>query len=200
MIEEKNVILILASRLLSYPTKEFFEMKPDMDELVDDIFQDEKARQGIKNMYEPFFQYKEGDLQELYVETFDLKTKLGLYLTAHEMGDSNKRGAALIKLQKIINESGFERDTKELSDYIPMLLEFIAVSEGHRELERLFKRVSVVIKYLLDHIHEGNPYREIFAVLMKYVFPVPTSEELQKLEHSREEADLEEMPYPLLYG
>lgn len=47
----------------------------------------------------PLFKMPLLELQEHYVETFDYKDKTGLYLTAHELGDSRKRGAALIKLQ-----------------------------------------------------------------------------------------------------
>jgi nitrate reductase delta subunit len=34
---------------------------------------------------------------------------------------------------------------------------------------------------------------------MKHVFPTPTKEEIEQLELGREEADLEELPYPIMY-
>lgn len=199
MNQEKRVILIMASRLLGYPSSDMEKMMKDFDELLEDVELDDQTKQELKGTYEPLRSLEQTELQELYVETFDLKSKLGLYLTAHELGDSNKRGAALIKLQKIINQAGFERVGEELVDYIPMLLEFLAVSPKKPDVERLFKRLAVSIHYMKMNIEEENPYATILQVLMKYVFPIPTNEELQKLEEGREEADLEELPYPIMY-
>ena len=199
MNEKKRVILVLASRLLGYPSDDFHILKKDMDGLIDETIYDELVKKELKNCYAPLGELNSTDVQELYVETFDLKSKLGLYLTAHELGDSNKRGAALIKLQKIINQSGFERVGEELTDYIPMLLEFLAVSPKKVEVERLEKRISVAINYMLEHIEKENPFAGILSMLMKYVFQAPTIEEMKQLEDGREEADLEELPYPIMY-
>lgn len=199
MNENKRVILVMASRLLGYPSEDFHILMKDMDELIDETINDETVKEELKNCYAPLGKVKSIDVQELYVETFDLKSKLGLYLTAHELGDSNKRGAALIKLQKMISQAGFERVGEELTDYIPMLLEFLALSPKTKEVERLEKRISVAINYMLEHIEKENPYAGILSMLMKYVFSPPTEEEMKQLEAGREEADLEELPYPIMY-
>lgn len=199
MNQEKRVILILASRLLGYPSENIQQMVKDFDELVEEALNEDTIQRELKNTYQHMKSLELTELQELYVETFDLKSKLGLYLTAHELGDSNKRGAALIKLQKLINQAGFERVGEELVDYIPMLLEFIAVSPKKPEVDRLQKRLAVAIHYLKENIENENPYVNILQTLMKYVFPTPTSEEMKQLEAGREEADLEELPYPIMY-
>src|SRR5699024_5797587 len=127
------------------------------------------------------------------------KSKLGLYLTAHELGDSSKRGAALIKLQKIINEAGFEREGNELADYMPMLFEFLAVVPDTSNHERLYRRLAVALQRMLNNMEESNPYVGILQILMEVVFPQPTKDEVVMLEFDREEADLEELPYPIMY-
>ena len=68
------------------------------------IFHQGSIRKEVLKRIDPLFEMSEKELQELYVETFDYKEKTNLYLTAHELGDSRKRGAALIKLQKLICE------------------------------------------------------------------------------------------------
>jgi len=138
-------------------------------------------------------------IQELYVQTFDLKTNSGLYLTAYELGDSNMRGAALIRLQKMINEAGFERDDADLADYIPMLLEFLAVADTTDGTERLQKRVGVAVHYMKERMAGDNPYTNIVALLTDYIFEKPSEEEIKELVSGREEADLEELPYPIMY-
>lgn len=199
MNKEKRVILILASRILSYPTEDFRQLKQDMDELLDETIGKDSLRKNLKETYTPLSELEPTELQKLYVETFDLKSNLGLYLTAHELGDSNRRGAALIKLQKVINQAGFEKDNKELADYIPMLFEFLTVAPKSTEVDRLKKRLAVAISYMLQHIDKNNPYAHILDELMRYVFKKPTKEEIKQLEDGREKADLEELPYPIMY-
>ncbi|WP_033829485.1 nitrate reductase molybdenum cofactor assembly chaperone [Bacillus andreraoultii] len=199
MNNEHRTILLVASRLLDYPDVGLKELLEEVEEFVQHTIASSTVKEEIRMMYRPFVTFSDIQLKELYVETFDLKTKLGLYLTAHELGDSNRRGAALIKLQKIINHAGFERVGEELADYIPMLLEFLTVAPENSEIERLKKRIGVALSYMKENLFENNPYFGVFTMLMKYVFSQPTKEELQQLEKGREEADLEELPYPIMY-
>src|SRR5699024_5443836 len=184
----------MAAHVLGYPSNQFDK---ETNALEDFMIGDRLIHAELKKSYTPLLHLSAQERQELYVQTFDLKEKLGLYLTAHELGDSNKRGAALIKLQKMINLDGFERVDGELADYIPMLFEFLAVSP--EENERLYKRLAVAIQRILKHMEKDNPYHGVLDVLMKHVFPDPTTEEVEALEFNREEADLEEMPYPIMY-
>mgnify|MGYP001396207004 CR=1 FL=1 len=198
MNEDKKISLWISSRILSYPDDRFPALKSVFDELVEDVkSKDLQAR--LKESYLHLFQIPMQELRETYVATFDLKSSLGLYLTAHELGDSTKRGAALIKLQKIINQAGFEREREELADYIPMLLEFLIVAPETAEVQRLFRRLAVVFQRMKNHMEKTNPYAAILNALTEYVFPQPTKEEVSQLEYDREEADLEELPYPIMY-
>jgi nitrate reductase molybdenum cofactor assembly chaperone NarJ/NarW len=197
MTEDQRLVLLISSRLLDYPSEKFSKEKYEILELIEEI-SNSTIKEEVHTSCIPLFEMGSRQIQELYVETFDLKSKLGLYLTAHELGDSNRRGAALIKLQKIISEAGFERSDEELVDYIPMLMEFLVASEN-LDGNRLFKRMSVVMQSICDHMDKNNPYQNIFVLLMKYVFPTPTVEEIKQLEEGREEADLEELPYPIMY-
>lgn len=199
MNRQKKIILVVASKLLGYPSADVQKLIRDLDELIEDTIDEKQLKEELKAVYASLARLESIEIQELYVETFDLKSKLGLYLTAHELGDSNKRGAALIKLQKVISQSGFERVGEELVDYIPMLFEFLAVAPKKSEVERLYKRLSVAVSYMLENIDENNPYAKILDILMKYVFLTPTKQELKQLEAGREEADLEELPYPIMY-
>jgi len=197
MNQQKRVVLIIASRLLSYPSEKFPEK--EIQELVIETMDKEKLRENVKNACNALFGLSSREIQELYVQTFDLKSQVGLYLTAHELGDSNKRGAALIKLQKLVNQAGFERVEGELADYMPMLFEFLAVAPDTKERERLYRRLAVAVNRIAENLDESNPYFGILRVLMEHVFPKPTEEEMKELENGREEADLEELPYPIMY-
>lgn len=198
MTEEKLSVLFLTAHLLSYPSERFVGEGEERKYLVIENITSVKLRQELVAAYTPLYKLSHRELQELYVDTFDLKEKLGLYLTAHELGDSNKRGAALIKLQKVVNQAGFERAEGELADYIPMLFELLAVTPENN-YDRLFKRLSVAIQRMLNNIEENNPYCRVLQLLMNHVFVHPTKAEIEELEYNREEADLEELPYPIMY-
>jgi nitrate reductase molybdenum cofactor assembly chaperone NarJ/NarW len=199
MTDEAKVILLTVSRILNYPDKSFKKERLAINEFLNDELSDIKIRKEVVKNLLPLYELSLEELQELYVETFDYKEQTNLYLTAHELGDSRKRGAALIQLQKLINECGFEYEGQELADYIPMLLELAAVAPEGKEIDFLSRRLAFAINRLVNNLHKSNPYHNAIGLLMKFVFEVPGKEEITLLENDREEADLDELPYPMMY-
>jgi nitrate reductase molybdenum cofactor assembly chaperone NarJ/NarW len=199
MTNEAKAILVIMSRILDYPDLTLYEGYPDIEEFVNEHVGSVKMRKEILERIAPLFEMSLLELQELYVETFDYKDKTGLYLTSHELGDSRKRGAALIKLQKLVCEAGFEYEGQEIVDYIPMLFELLAHAPEGENFERLSRRLAFAVDRVLKHLSESNPYQRVVDLLMMFVFEAPEAEEITILENQREEADLEELPYPMLY-
>jgi nitrate reductase delta subunit len=66
-------------------------------------------------------------LQENYTAAFDLGPATTLNLTYHAFGDNEKRAAALAKLQHLYDQTGWERTSGDLPDYLPLLLEFLSI-------------------------------------------------------------------------
>lgn len=199
MNNEAKVILIILSRFLDYPDRRFFEERSVIEEFIHENILSADDRETIVKGLNPLYQMRLEDLQEIYVETFDYKEMTNLYLTAHELGDSKKRGMALITLQKLIVESGFEYEGKELADYIPMLLELSAFAPESENIIRLKSRLAYAIHRIQNALPESHPYYHAIALLTKYVFKAPAAEEIALFEHEREQADQDELPYPLMY-
>jgi nitrate reductase delta subunit len=63
-----------------------------------------------------------------YVETFDLHKRTGLYLTYYLFGDRRQRGMAFLRLKHLYEAAGWELSTRELPDYLPLMLEFAALA------------------------------------------------------------------------
>lgn len=198
MEEQQAIVLAIASRVLGYPTELFHQELSEILECLQEDSVSLEIQEALKMAIAPLLSLSLKEVRETYVAAFDLKKNLGLYLSAHELGDSPKRGAALIKLQKIINEAGYERTDDELSDYMPMLYELLA-NATFRDQERLERRLGTATYRIMNNMPDENPYFGIFSCLMSFVFPKPTQEEMEKLEQDREEADLEPMPYPIMY-
>ncbi|ALX47900.1 nitrate reductase molybdenum cofactor assembly chaperone [Lentibacillus amyloliquefaciens] len=200
MESQERTLLMIGSRLLAYPEDNFRGELRDIKECIEEDIDMPHLRDRLKSIVSIFYLFSLEDLRKLYVSTFDLRAKNGLYLTAHELGDSSKRGAALIRLQNIISEAGYERVDDDLADYIPMLFEFLAVAPESDNNERLIRRLSVAVQRIKNNLPDENPYYNFMQLLIEKVFPQPTKQEIQRLEFEREEADLEELPYPIMYG
>jgi nitrate reductase molybdenum cofactor assembly chaperone NarJ/NarW len=199
MKTETAELLILVARFLDYPDQAFFQERSDLESYVKSTLSSDELVEEFIERAKPLFELDKKDLQELYVDTFDYKEKTGLYLTAQELGDSRKRGMALIQLQKLIGELGFEKVGDELADYIPMLFELLAVAPEHEQVDVLQRRLAYAIHRIVNHLPSSNQYHAILEILMLHVFEAPKSEEIKKLESVWEEADLDPLPYPMLY-
>jgi len=66
------------------------------------------------------------ELQREYTKTFGAESATRLNLTFHKFGNGRDRGQALAKLARLYRQAGFHPVTRELPDYLPMLLEFVS--------------------------------------------------------------------------
>lgn len=108
-------------------------------------------------------------LQEEYVRTFDLQPSTSLNLTFHECGDGKVRGAALVELGQLYRSAGYEPSTRELPDFLPLVLEFVSVSPMETALQVL-KRYRNLIAGLARRLHEkGSPYGELLEELLLFI-------------------------------
>lgn len=116
----------LLSFLLDYPDTAWSEELPELRGIVNGVA-DERRRLLLRN----FLAYAENippiELQEAYTSAFDLDPATSLHLTYHLMGDNEDRGKALARLLWLYHREGFDADIGELPDYLPMILEFLAL-------------------------------------------------------------------------
>jgi len=106
-----------------------------------------------------------GELQRLYVDAFDFTKQCSLHLSYHVHGDRRQRGIAMLELKNAYREAGFEPPGDELPDYLPLMLEFAALSaDGAGEGLLEDNRVS------LELIHAGlRRVSSPFVPLLKVV-------------------------------
>jgi nitrate reductase delta subunit len=70
-----------------------------------------------------------GDLleaEERYVDLFDRGRALSLHLFEHLHGESRDRGTAMVDLKRVYEGAGFDLSTRELPDYLPVVLEYLS--------------------------------------------------------------------------
>lgn len=159
MEEALQESLLICSRLLRYPDSELLGSLEEIRGALGAV------PQSVKSRIEQFLDYVEGadpiTLQETYVSTFDLNGENTLYFTYPLYGDDAERGTALLELKQIYRAAGFAPTTDELPDYLPLFLEFVALSESRAArpiISRCLPQIAEAAKRLRD---AGNPYAPV---------------------------------------
>jgi nitrate reductase delta subunit len=66
------------------------------------------------------------DAEERYCELFDRGRALSLHLFEHLHGESRDRGTAMVELKAVYAKAGFDLASRELPDYLPVILEYLS--------------------------------------------------------------------------
>jgi nitrate reductase delta subunit len=139
----------LASVLLQYPTAALFD---GLDQL--DAFAAATSPKPAQEAFGRFLRWlretPQLDVAQHYVETFDLRRRCALYLTYYRYGDTRKRGMAMVIFKTAYRDAGFVPSEDELPDYLPMVLDFAALTargvrllHAHRTDLELLRRALV---------------------------------------------------------
>ena len=118
-------------------------------------------------------------LQEEYVDTFDLRRRCCLYLTYYAFGDTRKRGMALLRFSHAYSSAGAIFEGGELPDHLGVACEFAAVHHlalGLRLLAENRAGVEVLRAALAD---SGSAYVHVLDVI-RGVLPDPAPRDLAK--------------------
>jgi nitrate reductase molybdenum cofactor assembly chaperone NarJ/NarW len=198
--ETRKSIFMVASCLLGYPRRdEFWNTVREADEFVRSLPSSSAVR-AVRKGIRLFLKAEPEEIERSYCKQFDFGEATSLYLTAHELGDSRKRGMAMGELRRMYLKAGFiESDVDALPDYIPRLLEFLAVKTDDIDATAIESRLRIVCTQILEHLDTNTPWSFLFYALLKSL----PAEEKTIPEDERfplhEETDLDELPYPLYY-
>lgn len=160
-------ILKAISLLLDYPKAEVIE---HMDELVGII---QNAREISPTMRGQLIELTQHlvstdlmDLQEAYDGLFERGRALSLLLFEHVHGESRDRGQAMVDLMALYQKAGFEINVRELPDFIPLYLEFLATCEDLDAREGLAD-VSHILGIISARLKERESlYAHCFSAML----------------------------------
>jgi nitrate reductase delta subunit len=117
----------LASVLLQYPTIALFDGLGHLDTVTAGIGQ-RAVREPLRRFLAWLGATPPTQVAQHYVETFDLRRRCALYLTYYRYGDTRRRGMAMLEYKAAYRAAGFEPSEAELPDYLPLVLDFAALS------------------------------------------------------------------------
>ena len=152
----------LASVLLQYPTTAMFEGLGELE-----AFAATTSPRPARDAFARFLTWlgatPPADVAQHYVQTFDLRRRCALYLTYYRYGDTRKRGLAMVAYKAAYRDAGFIPSEDELPDYLPMVLEFAALtSRGQRLLRSRRADVELLRRALAQ---AGSPYQDVVAAV-----------------------------------
>jgi len=112
------------------------------------------------------------EVKQLYSDTFDFNKKAPLYMTYNKFDTQKERGQLLAKLKVLYEMFGLEMAANELSDYLPLMLEFLYIAQWKND-SRAQGNIEFVIMIIEDgtyamaqQLKENNsPYYELIKAL-----------------------------------
>lgn len=205
---QRSVLFMAASHLLDYPGEGWEKV---LDAVAGELpaLPAESAAE-----LEAFVNWANGhtrlDVEQLYVATFDQRRRCSLELTYYATGDTRQRGIALTIFRDLYRAVGFEPDDEStvttcLPDYLPMVLELAAVSEGeahelvegtiasHREgievLHAALRDIDSPWAHVVSALRMGLPSvdDDVFARMQTLIRQGPPSELVGINDHSEME-------------
>ena len=152
MTNEPATLFKLLSLSLSYPDAALIAMLPDMETAAAGL-SDARTRERLSGFMAFLRSHPLLNLQEQYTAVFDMNSAASLNLTYHLMGDREDRGRALAELIEVYRQAGFAPAVNDLPDFLPLVLEFLAVSaggEGNELIRRCLAAVPAIAQRLKD--------------------------------------------------
>lgn len=120
-------ILKVISRLMDYPKAELQGQVAELESAILDSREISRAmRQRLTGLLHQIYDGDLMDAQELYSGLFDRGRALSLLLFEHVHGESRDRGQAMVDLLALYEQHGFHIEVRELPDFIPLYLEYLA--------------------------------------------------------------------------
>ena len=106
------------------------------------------------------------DVQERYVAQFDSGRATSLHLFEHVHGDSRDRGQAMVDLNARYRDAGLVLAESELPDFLPVLLEYLAMRQ-RSEVQELLDDCGHILRAIGERLGAGgSPYAAVFAALV----------------------------------
>ncbi|RLA14742.1 MAG: nitrate reductase molybdenum cofactor assembly chaperone [Gammaproteobacteria bacterium] len=161
------LVLKVISRLLDYPSKELLDHSHELCEVVNES----RLSADHKTQLVAFITTLAGtdlyDAQERYDLLFERGRSLSLLLFEHVHGESRDRGQAMVNLMSEYEGHGFDAQSGQLPDYIPLYLEFLSEQDAAYAREWLAD-VSHILTVLSERLLDRQcDYRILFESLVE---------------------------------
>lgn len=160
-------LLKLIGVLMDYPQAEVKTHAAELIPLVEEATQlPGDVRAALINLIIGLRDTDLLDSQSCYEGLFERGRSTSLLLFEHVHGDSRDRGQAMVDLMAVYERAGFMISVRELPDYLPLYLEFLAERPAEVAREGL-QEVAHILRLLATRLAERqSPYACLFDALL----------------------------------
>lgn len=160
-------ILKVISRLLDYPSQDLFEHADELVGVVNNSALSMDNKSQLTAFIGTLSTTDLYDAQERYDLLFERGRSLSLMLFEHVHGESRDRGQAMVDLMAEYTGRGFDINSEQMPDYIPLFLEFLSEQDESYVREWLGD-VSHILTVLSERLLDRQcDYQTLFESLIE---------------------------------
>lgn len=161
------ISLKVIARLLDYPEQALFDHRQVLVEALEPANELDLHRSAQLILFiRRFCARPLLDVQAEYCELFDRGRATSLLLFEHVHGESRDRGQAMVDLMAQYRTAGLEIDSRELPDFLPLYLEYLA-SQSHAQAVEGLQDIAPILALLGARLRQReSPYAVLFELLL----------------------------------
>ncbi len=161
------LVLKVISRLLDYPSQELFDHSNDLVNVVNESVLSTDHKSQLVAFIKQLASSDLYDAQERYDLLFERGRSLSLLLFEHVHGESRDRGQAMVNLLDEYKTHGFDVNSEQLPDFIPLYLEFLS-EQDKPYVQEWLSDVSHILTVLSERLLDREcDYRILFESLIE---------------------------------
>jgi len=160
-------VLKLIGVLMDYPRDEMWQHGQELLAATEDASLSSARRVQLRAFVAGLLASDPLDAQDQWLSTFDRGRSMSLLLFEHIHGESRDRGQAMVDLLQTYRRNGFEIDARELPDYLPLVLEYLA-HRPQAEARDWLHHIGHIAGMLAARAGErGLPHALLFELLVE---------------------------------
>lgn len=163
----RMIVFRALGALLSYPREEVWQALPEIAEAIrTSTLLAGRQRDDLLALVDDLRATDLLAAEERYVELFDRGRAASLNLFEHLHGEGRDRGQAMVDLKRLYEQAGYELSSRELPDYLPVVLEYLSCRDLGEVHEVLADCAPILRRIGQSLIARGSRYASVLQPLL----------------------------------
>lgn len=153
--------------IIAYPTDEYHAQTEQCLEML------ERIQPVVAEQFRPFAEFvltkRPADLEELYIQAFDMNPGTSLDMSWHLFGETYDRGAFLVAMRQLLKEHDID-EKSELPDNVTHLLQVLPHLDEQRGEDIALRCLLPGLLIVEENLKNSeNPYLAVIVSLRKLI-------------------------------